>query len=370
MIKIMHIITDSNIGGAGNTLLSLFNAEYGINRSEFDIVVALPQNAKIKPALESMGITCVELPHLAEVSYSRAAIRVLKAEMEKQRPDIVHTHASLSGRVAARRYGKCKIVHTRHSVFEPPNWQKRMKFIFGMINNRYSDVIIAVSPAAKDNLLALGTNPDKIHVIFNGMPPAKEFSQQERAKLREKYNVPQDAFVLAQNARLTEVKGQDDVLDAAKHFPNVLVLMAGDGERRMHLEARIKNENINNVRLLGFVTAIEEILAVMDVQLSASFGTEATSLALIEGMSVGRPAIATDYGGNPYVISHMQNGLIVPTRNPKALADAVNTLYNDSALYAKLATQSREVYASCFTVKEVVSKTEQLYKGLLSNGKN
>ena len=349
-------------------MLALLDKQTGINRGQFELSVALPINAKIKPALVDQGINCIELPFLAESSFSRKAVQVLLNEMKNLQPDIVHTHAALSGRIAAWRYGKCKIVHTRHSVFEPARWKTRFPFrqVFGMINNRLSHKIIAVSPAAKDNLTAIGTAEEKFAIIYNGMPPAKEFGTTELTVLREKYNIPKDAFVLAQIARLTHVKGQDDVLDAVKDLPNTLVLMAGDGENRPHLEARIQNEGITNVRLLGFVTEVEELLAVMDAQLSASFGTEATSLALIQGMSVGKPAIATNYGGNPYVISHKENGLLVPTRNPQALKNAICLLQNDTELYVKTSAGARKIYQLRFTVEEMVSKTEQLYKELLS----
>jgi len=362
-IRVMHVLTDSNIGGAGHHLLALLDKENGVCRNTFHLTVALPQNAKLAPLFKEQGITCIELPHLAERSYSKAAVRTLHNEMMKFQPHIVHTHAALSGRLAARRYKKCKIVHTRHSVFEPPGWQKRFpaRNFFGLLNNRLSDAIIAVSPAAKDNLLALGTQESKIHTIFNGMPPAKEYSPAERFELRKKYNIPQDAFTLVQIARLTEVKGHDYVLDAAKNLPNVLILLAGEGERRTHLETRIKNENINNVRLLGFITEVEEIFAIMDAQLSASFGTEATSLALIHGMSVGKPAIVTNYGGNPYVISDEENGLLIPTNNSNALVDAVNKLQKNTDLYAYMSAKSREVYVARFTLTEMVRKTKMLY---------
>ena len=339
----------------------------GLCRERFQVEVVLPVGARLIPDLKSQGIPYVELPYLAERSFSIKAVGSLLKRMKFFKPNIVHTHAALSGRLAARLYRKCKIVHTRHSVFDPKPIHTRfpMRQIFGAINNRLSDAIISVSPAAKDNLLALGTNDDKTHVIFNGMPPTKAYTAAECAALREKYNIPKDAFVLAQIARLTEVKGQDDVLTAARDFPqHVIVLMAGDGDLRTHLESRINKENIHNVRLLGFINAVDEILAIMDVQISASFGTEATSMALVQGMSVGKPAIVTDYGGNPYVITNGENGLVVPKRNPAALAEAVNRLCQDADLVSRMAENARQCYKKRFTLNEMVENTEVLYEKL------
>ena len=358
VIKVMQILTDKNIGGAGHQLLALCG---GINRDEFRVNVVLPKGALLRPKFEEMKISCIEMPYLAERYFSPMAIRGLRMKMEEFKPDIVHTHAALSGRIAAKLYGRCKIVHTRHSVFEPSAWQKRLGLFIGAANNFLSDAIIAVSPAARDNLLDLGTDNRKIHMIFNGMPPLREYSPGAKQALRKKYKIPPDAFVLAQIARLTEVKGQGDVLDAARNW-SPIILMAGEGDTQQYLESRIKDEGLNNVRLLGFIDNVEEIHNLMDAQISASFGTEATSLALVQGMSLGKPAIVTDYGGNPYVIKDGENGLVIPTRNPAALRSAVEKLRTNPTLYAKLSEGARRIYKEHFTETEMVTQTESLYR--------
>ena len=70
------------------------------------------------------------------------------------------------------------------------------------------------------------------------------------------------------------------------------------------------------------------LLNVLDVQLNASWGTEATSMALLEGMSLGLPTVASDYGGNPWVVRDGETGLIFPRRDPAALAGAMERLMN------------------------------------------
>ena len=357
--RALHIITDSNIGGAGHHLLALLK-----NRENAKVV--LPIGALLIPSLKKLAIPYVELPHLAEKSFSWKAIRVLLKEMRNFKPEIVHTHAALSGRVAARLYRRCKVVHTRHSVFEPKVWQTRfpMRQLFGALNNALSDAIIAVSPAARDNLLALGVRNRKIHVIFNGMPKVESFPDDVIIKLKKKYNVPPNDFVVVQIARLTEVKGHKDVLDALKNAEDITVLMAGEGELRPLLERRIETENIQNIKLLGFIDEVEEILNIADVQISASFGTEATSLALIQGMSIGLPSVVTDFGGNPYVVEHMENGLVVPTLTPSAIYAAVEKIQSDDDLRASMKVFAMKNYESAFTMEKMVTNTENLYNSI------
>jgi len=363
-MKILHIITDTNIGGAGHQMLTLLDAM----SKDFTAEVIVPKNSRLAPILKSKRIKYHEVPHIADQSFSWAGVKAIRRTLKEIAPDIVHTHASFSGRVAARLYRRCKIVHTLHCAFPVPKSRKSfpMRQIMGGINNMFSDRIIATSPVAKTTLLEMGASEKKIRVVYNGVPQAKEFPPDKIAKLREKYNIPQNAFVVAYIARLTEIKGHDYVLDTAKELPfNVIVLFAGDGDYEAHLRERIKNERLNNVRLLGFVSDVDEILAIMDAQINASYVSETSSLSLLQGMSIGKPAIVTNFSGNPYVIENNANGLLVPPCDPEALDDAITNLKNDSDLYEKLSKGAKARYNKQFTATLMAENTENVYRELM-----
>jgi len=363
MTKILHIVTDTNIAGAGDLLLHLLDAH---DKSTFTMEVVLPQNARLTPLIAKRDVTYYEAPNIADKSFSFAGIRTLRKLIKKIKPDIVHTHASFSGRKAAKQC-RVKVVHTRHCVFPIASWKKRfpVRQFLGMINNSLSDLIIAISPPAAENLIDMGTKPSKIRTMFNGTPPARSYSPEEIESLKIKYEIPPDTFVLAIMARLTEVKGHDDILDAAKAVPDALILVAGDGERKTHLEKRISGENITNVKLLGWVENVDELIAVTDAQINASFGTETSSLSLLKPMSAGHPAVVSDYGGNPYLIEDGVNGLLFPTRDSKKMAGAIKRLMSDTELYEKMSGEARRVYEARFTDKKMASDTEAVYKELI-----
>ena len=364
MTKILHIITDVNIGGAGHHLLALLN-NLG---KDFTAEVVVPEKSRLIPLLRERNVKYHEVPYIAAQSYSRAGTKVLRRKIKEIRPHIVHTHASLSGRIAARKYGKCKIVNTVHSAYPVPPWRKRFPFkqFSGRVNNKYSDRIIAVSPVTKRILLDMGTAEKKIRVILNGMPPAKEFSSSELSTLREKYNVPQDAFVVSYIARIAQIKGHDCVLDAARELPyNVVILFAGDGDYESHIKSRIEKESLRNVKMLGFVEKVDEILAITDVQINASHVSEATSLSLVSGMSAGKPAIVTNFSGNPYVIENDVNGLLVPPCDPQALDDAITRLRQDKGLYARLCEGAKLRYKQKFSARRMAEETEKVYRELM-----
>ena len=364
MTKILHISTDTNIGGAGHQMLNLLDSM----GKDFTAEVILPENSRLAPILKRKRIKYHEVPHIAEQSFSWAGVKAIRKKLKEIAPDIVHTHASFSGRVAARLYGKCKIVHTLHCAFPVPKRRKSFpaKQVLGMVNNMFSDRMIATSPVAKQVLLDMGASAKKIRVVFNGVPKAKEYTPAQATILRRKYKVPEDVFVLAYIARLTEIKGHDYVLDTAKELPyNVMILFAGDGDYEKHLANRIKQENLSNVRLLGFVDEVEELLAVMDAQLNMSYVSETTSLSLLQGMSVGKPAIVTKFGGNVYVIEKDVNGILVPPCDPEALDEAITNLKNDPEMYKRLSEGARMRYNQRFTAKKMAEETEKIYRELI-----
>ena len=166
MIKVIEVSSDTNIGGAGKCVLTLLeNFDY----KSFSVKVVLPENSLLKPQVEALGIEVIEAAGIADKSLDRSAIKTLREIFKRERPDIVHTHGSMSARIAARQAG-AKVVFTRHSVFDPsPRISKGAgKIINGLVNSYYADGIIAVAEAAKENLIATGVPEKKIRVILNG----------------------------------------------------------------------------------------------------------------------------------------------------------------------------------------------------------
>jgi glycosyltransferase involved in cell wall biosynthesis len=103
----------------------------------------------------------------------------------------------------------------------------------------------------------------------------------------------------------------------------------------------------------------------MDLNVNASFGTETSSLSLSEGMSVGVPALASHYGGNPRMIESGVNGFLFPPHDAKALADLMLRLHDDRALLRSLSDGARRMYRERFTAEAMVRQIEGLYNRLV-----
>lgn len=365
MIKVVQVSSDTNIGGAGKCILT-FLRHY--DRKRFDITAVLPPDSLLKPLIEELDVPVVEIDGIAEKSLSIGSIGKLKKCFKELKPDIVHTHASMSARIAAKLCG-AGIVYTRHSVFPP---SKRLssgigKRINGFVNNHTADAIIAVAEAAKQNLTDTGVDEKKIRVVLNGVDPLKEMRRDAEFLLAEnRYGVKIGERVAAIIARLNEVKGHKYFVDAAKIVKDsgipVKFIIAGTGDEEENIRKHIAELGLEDtVVMAGFVSDVTPLMNLMDVQINCSFGTEATSLSLLEGMSLGKPAVVTDFGGNPGVIKNGQNGFLVPTHSAGEIAQAIIRLLSDEALYKKMSAKSREIYNSVFTSEKYAENIQAVY---------
>ena len=369
MIRILNIISDTNIGGAGRVILNYLRYA---DRNKFETLVAIPRGSLLKPLLEEAEVTVYEVDGMADCSYASQDVKALQALIRRVRPDLVHTHGALSGRIAAKRC-HVPVVYSRHSAFPVPAKLKYPpgRWVNKLLNEHYADHIIAVSPATRDNLTEGGISPKKITVVMNGVAPVSPISDEEKAALRQSLGLGKDVFTFGILARIEDYKGHLYLVYAAKllkdrGYSNFRILVAGTGAFEEEVTRAVTEMGVEDVvQMLGFRSDAAALLNILDVQLNASYGTEATSMALLEGMSLGLPTIASDYGGNPFVITSGQNGLLFPSKDSAALADAMAELMDHPEEVAIMREKALETYQSRFTGEVFARNTEQIYENVL-----
>lgn len=369
MLKVINVISDSNIGGAGKCILTFLKY---YDKTRFDVKVVIPRDSLLKKELEALGAYIIEADGIADKSLSAKGISCLRKIFKEHKPDVIHCHASMSARFAGRLYGRAKIVFTRHSVFEP---SKRIsqgigKAINGFVNNATADKIIAVAEAAKDNIVRTGVNPDKITVIKNGVEPLKVISDEDKLRLKSNYNVGEGEYLLGIVARLNYVKGHAYILEALKKLVDdgikVKLLVAGTGDYEEEIRAKIAELGIaGNVIMAGFVTDVTGIMNILDLNLNASFGTEATSLSLLEGMSIGLPAVVSDFGGNPGVVQHGVNGLIFKKCDSEDMYTKLRSLLSDPNAMAMLKQGCYKVFEEQFRAEVMTDAIQKVYTDVM-----
>ena len=368
MIRVLNVISDSNIGGAGRVLLNYL--QYA-DRSRFETMIAVPRGSLLCEPLRELGGIVHEVDGLAERSYHKDDVRTLMELIRKVDPDIVHTHGALSGRIAGRRCGKA-VIYTRHSAFPVPAKLKYPpgRWINKLVNEHYADHIIAVSPAAAQNLTDTGISRKKITVMMNGVAPLTRATEEECAALRAELGLAPNVFTAGILARIEPYKGHLYILEAAEQLKRegrrFRILIAGTGSFENEVRRAISEKGLEHeVLFLGFRSDVAKLLSILDVQLNASYGTEASSIALCEGMSLGVPAVASDYGGNPWQIDDGEDGLIFPSRDSAALARALGRLMDEPETLRQMQKRAVEIFRARFTGEIFARNVERVYLNTL-----
>ncbi len=366
MVKVLNIISDTNIGGAGMVLLNYLKFR---DASRYDVSVVLPTGSMLKEKIEELGVPIYEIDAMHDRSFDPSAVFPLVSLIKKIAPDIVHTHGSMSGRIAAKLCRR-KTIFTRHCAF-PVKYTSGIKYrISRFLNVSLTDRVIAVGPAVLQNLLEMGIPESMIDTMMNGVEPVEKLTPEQALNERSRLGVGADEFVIGILARIEEYKGHMYILDAVdilkKQGRKLKLLIGGAGSYEDRVRRRTEELGLeDSVVFTGFVSRISDFLGVLDVQINASDVTETSSLSLLEGMSIGLPAIASDCSGNPWIIKDGVNGLLFENRSPEALAACIARLMDDPGLLKAMSDESYKIYESAFTGVRFAENVEKTYQKTL-----
>jgi len=292
------------------------------------------------------------------------------------RPDIVHTHlakAGFVGRIAGRLAGSRAVVHTYHGSVFRGYFGRRESAVYLAIERalaRITTRIIAITPRQREELLQLRVaRAEKIVEIPLGFDLEPFRNAPERLVARRHLAIPVDAAVVGLVARLVPIKDVLTFLRAMRllirDVPNLVVMVVGDGNDRSALEAAAREFGIaERCKFLGWRSDMPVIYAALDV-LALSSINEGSPVSLIEGMAAGRPVVATAVGGVPDVVRHERDGLLVPARDPYALASAVRRILCDPSLASRLGREGRRSALARFEISRMVTDIERLYLEVL-----
>lgn len=362
-MRILEILSDTNRGGAG-----VYLEHYCANRSpDVEVIVALPQQAAMAERLRATGAHVVECSLKGDVSYDREDVRVLKVCIETFRPDIVHTHGSLSGRAAARSVGRCKTVYTKHTLSQPAGGLRRQ--LAALADNRVTDAAIAVSQTGVQNLLDLGLKRDKIHLVYNGIEGLQPFTEGQRAGFRERFGVSGGDVVIACVARLEEIKNHALLLAALREAlpqqPNLRLLLAGGGGLEQPLRRMAEDYGIAaRVSFLGELEDVRPVYGAADLFALLSH-SENLPLTLLEAMSAGLPALLTRVGGMPEVAIDRESALFTDPKSPAKAAELLLELAGDEGLRRRLGEAAQARFHEYFTARVFAQQTELVYRKLV-----
>ena len=359
MIKVLHVISDKNIGGAGKLLVNLLG---GGDRKRFCFSVVMPKGSMLAPKVRALSVEVIE----SDMKLS-SLVRIIG----RVKPQVVHTHAAATARVAARLCGVRVTVNTRHCADDRssrPNIGKRMAVrLFDVL---FTSCTVATAHYVRRVLRMEGIPDGKIVTILNGSHPVARLSVDARTKARRALGYSEGDVLVGMVARLEKGKGQEYFVDAAaicrESCPCAKFLVVGDGTMAEVLKKRA--QGLDNVRFLGFVDDVTEIMNILDINVNCSYISETSSLSLSESMSVGVVPVVSDCGGNAFMAKGC--GVVVPQRDSRSLAEAIMGLALSDAKRQELSRLARTRFEAEFDAEDMTEKTEKLYLSLLNVKQN
>lgn len=314
--------------------------------------------------LRSAGVQTIELGLHNRMDW-KALIR-LRQIWKTGRPDLVHTHlyhAGIVGRIAAHMMGiRLVVVHQHGAEGTRSYWRTLADRILSPLVSQYVTTCQAVASILRQRE---GISPTKISVIYNGIDcpdPTTTITK----------NIPDDQLskplTIISVGRLVPEKGHITLIEALANMKmnpkQIRLILLGDGELRTELVERSIQLGIDGlVNILGTRRDIQQQLSNADIFILPS-DWEGISMALLEGMAAGLPVVATAVGGTPEVVVENATGILIPPRDPMALAQALSKLINDPGLRMRMGTAGRIRAYHKFNIRNTVQQTQALYDKL------
>jgi glycosyltransferase involved in cell wall biosynthesis len=303
----------------------------------------------------------------------------LAREYRRSKPDIVHTHsgkAGVVGRLAARLAGAPCIVHTIHGPSFGPFQGAGANFVYKNAERfvgPFTTHFISVAQAMTDQYLAAGIGkPEQYTRIFSGFPLEPFLAVKRDEAMRARLGIAANDFVITKLARLFELKGHDDLFDAApaivKAIPNAKFLLIGDGPWREKFERRAAEPELKGrVIFAGLVPPVKvpKYLGATDVVVHLSY-REGLPRAVSQALASGLPVVAYDCDGACEVCLDGRTGFTVAKRDMAGLTERLGRLARDPELRARFGQAGREFVRENFGVQKMVDEIYALYGRLLA----
>lgn len=306
--------------------------------------------------------------------------RIARA-LEEDRPEILHCFlywANVFGAWAGRRVATPRIVTSRRSLGDFKNGRAWMQWVENWTNGFVDAVTVNSRAVLEDTLARERIDPAKVRLIYNGVTFGAPAADSEidaslyGADLAEAQR--QGARLILCVANLIHYKGHltlvDALADVAKDFPDVRLLLAGrDGGMESAIREKAAALGVSDrVVFLGMQTNLAPLYGAADVVVLPSH-EEGFSNVILEAMAAGKAIVASRVGGIPEAIEDGVHGLLVPSRDAKALATALARVLNDNELRARLGAAAKERALREFSLEAMFQNYETFYAELLAREK-
>lgn len=345
-MKILQVITQSELGGAQTVVVQLAN-----NLSKkHEVVLAAGQGDGKMWNMVSNQVIKEDCPHLQRsISLKNdilAAIE-LRRLYKKHKPDIIHLHSSKAGTLGRIVFPSKKTVYTVHG-FDSVRLAFRKFLPIERFLQHFCKAVIGVSKYDERNLIAEGIK-NNVSTVYNGIsvPDCSQISD------IEVFN--QDKKVVLAIARVFPQKKADLFVDVARLLPQYNFVWIGNQR-----EVTEFGELPDNCHFLGNIPNAGAFCSKADLLMLPS-NYEGLPMVILEAMSLGKPVVASDVGGVSEIVRNDVNGYALEN-NPQLFAEKIQYILEDEELYSKFSQNSFDIFQQELTVDKMVEGYLDIYK--------
>lgn len=352
------------------SVVQMFQLARGLARRGHRVAIVSRPEGDVPEEARREGLDFLPLPLKHEFDFSSA--RRLARIYDERAVDVVHVHKGIAHSVALFATffsGRRPVIVVNRGVSFPLDVFNRIKFHVRM------DAVVTVCEDIKKVIVVSGKlPPEKVNVIYAGVDLSRfDPGHAEGGRVRREWGVAAEEKLLVQvGAR--EWKGWRDLITAsarlASEFPKLktAIVACEDDAKKAEVSAFAREKGIENrVLPIGFRSDMPDVLAAADIVADLSYEGLGITGTLREAMALEKPVIASAAGGNPELVVDGESGLLVPPRDPAAMAGAVRRLLSEPALAARLARGGRERVAKGFSSEVRLDRIEALYSRLLAS---
>lgn len=382
-LRVSVIVGSLDVGGTETHILRVFSSLKA--RGHHICIIPMVREGALASAARRSGVF-VKAPKdfrlpLAEISFFRLPARLvitllaLFEELKTQKADIVCLYLPASvvlGTLAHFMSGSLsKLVAFRRSL----NSYQDRRPLSGLIERklmRYADAIVGNSAAVVRQLVEEEScSKGRVRLIYNGVDTNALRSAPENLGCRSELQLSDRDVVLTVVANLIPYKGHKDLIEAISLLPrvartNVQLICVGAGiAQRQDLIALTSQYQLDaHVKWLGSRKDVFRIFSDSDIGVLPSH-EEGFSNAILEGMAAGLPMVVTDVGGNAEAVIDGETGFVVPSKDPQALATALERLIGDAKLRESMGQAGRQRVEERFSLDSCVDAYESLFYEVL-----
>lgn len=384
-MKILSIVEATNINAVAKNVLEFYRSALELRQTAADFPIVESSivtferrknggespNAFVNAAREQ-GLDVEIIPERRR--FDLRVLPALRRVVERQRPDLVVSHSVKSHFLVWRSHIWRDFPWIAfHHGYTTTDRKMRIYNRLDRWSLPVADRLVTVCHAFAEELASnTGVPITKISVRHNSIRARPSASPADAQALRTKLGIDTGESVLLAVGRLSKEKAHIDLVTAFARLRETSpelkckLLIVGDGPERGTLEASARSRSIQKeVIFTGQVNDVQPFYAAADVFVLPSH-SEGSPNVLLEAMAANLPIVATAVGGVPEIVENNESALLIPAKDPGALASAIVRVLTDQNLSARLTNNSAVLIANQFTPEKYVRALVEIYREVIS----